>query len=163
MLARTNALLAVASLVVQVGCDTPHTNVVVDNGYEASAPIPLVVYRAFWQAVAFTTPIAPGQSSDPQNTVAASPNTAYVILAPGWDPDGGTTPTSLVVMQSLDGFSVSFDTTLHIAVDDATFIGNCAAGSHLSQDQADFITQRVFSSDFASLAYDAATCTTTPK
>jgi len=44
----------------------------------------------------------------------------------------------------------------------ATFIGNCAAGSFLSPAQADFIAQLVFPSDFASLAYDAASCTTTP-
>jgi hypothetical protein len=52
--------------------------------------------------------------------------------------------------------------TLHIPVDDRAFIGNCASGSFLSQAQADFITQLIFPSDFASLRYDAASCTTTP-
>jgi len=50
---------------------------------------------------------------------------------------------------------------LHIPVDDATFSGNCAAGSVLTQTQADFITRRVFATDFAGRHYDAATCTTT--
>ena len=51
--------------------------------------------------------------------------------------------------------------TLHIPVDDTTFVENCSAGSSLTQNQADFITQRVFASDFAGLNYDAQTCTTT--
>jgi hypothetical protein len=57
---------------------------------------------------------------------------------------------------------VSLGDTLHIPVDDATFTGNCAAGSFLTQAQADFITREVFPGDFASRSYDAATCTTTP-
>jgi hypothetical protein len=145
-----------------LGCDQkPDTSVVVDNLY-ASKSVSLVVYRAFWQAVAFTTPIAPGTSSDPQPTVPASANTAYVVLAPGWDPASSSPPASLIVMQSVDGFDVAYDLTLHIPVDDTTFAGNCAAGSFLSQAQADFITRQIFRDDFAGLRYDAATCTTTP-
>jgi hypothetical protein len=143
--------------VALVGCDQPHTTVVVDNHYPA-----LIVYRASWQAVSFQTPILPGSSSDPQSTLAASPNAAYVLLAPGWDPQRSTPPTSFVVMQSVGGFGVNLDETLHIPVDDTTFIGNCASGSFLRQDQADFITQFVFPSDFASSSYDPKSCTTTP-
>ena len=51
--------------------------------------------------------------------------------------------------------------TVHIPVDDTTFIGNCAVGSFLTQAQADFITQIVFASDSGSYSYDPATCTTT--
>ncbi len=144
------------------GCDKPETDVVVDNEYPAWTPGPPVVYRAKWKEVWFDGPISPGASSDPQPAVPASPNTAYVLLAPGWDPTTSAAPTSLVVMQSKDGFDLHLDNTLHIPVDDAHFIGNCAAGSFLSQEQADFITQLVFPSDFESLTYDAATCATTP-
>jgi len=143
------------------GCDSPQTFVVLDNHYPPAAMPPLVVYRALWQAVSFQTAVPPGSSSDPQSTVAASANTAYVLLAPGWDPKSSTQPTSFLVLQSIDGFEVHLNNTLHIPVDDMTFVGNCAAGSFLSQGQADFITQRVFASDFAGLSYDAATCTTT--
>lgn len=135
------------------GCDTPSTTVVVDNAYPPSATDALVVARAFWLAASFATPIPPGASSAPQDTVAASPNPAYVVLAP--------TPTSRVLLQSRQGFEAHWNTTLHIPVDDATFAGNCAAGSVLGQEQADFITERVFADDFAGLHYDAATCTTT--
>jgi hypothetical protein len=157
--------LTCALWIFAAGCDTPQTNVVVDNRYPPSQANALVVYHAFWQAVSFTSPIPPGSSSDPQSAVAASANTAYVILAPGWNPaaDGGSaTPTSFVVLQSRDGFGVHLDTTLHIPVDDSAFAGNCAAGSFLTQEQADFITQRVFQGDFAGLRYDASTCATTP-
>lgn len=143
------------------GCDTPHTYVVLDNNYPPSET-PLIVYHAFWQAVSFQTPVLPGSSSDVQNTIPASANTAYVLVAPGWDPTSSTVPTSFIVMQSRDGFGVHLNNTLHIPVDDAMFIGNCAASSFLSQDQADFITQRVFASDFAGLSYDPSTCTTAP-
>lgn len=140
--------------------DSPHTYVSLDDAYPASSK--LVIYEGFWQAVPFPNPVPPGASSGLQNTVAASDNTAYVVLAPGWDPAGGASPTSFVVMQSKTGFSVHWNDTLHIAVDDAHFAGNCAAGSHLKQKQADFITQLVFPGTFGSFRYDAATCTTTP-
>jgi hypothetical protein len=144
------------------GCDyidTPYTYVVVDDDYPAP---PLVVYQAQWQAVAFTTPIPPGASSTRQSTVPASANTAWVVLAPGWDPSGdASSPTSYVVLQSRSGFGVHLNDTLHIPVDDADFAGNCAAGSVLTQPEADFITQFVFPGLFQGMTYDAATCTTT--
>jgi len=140
-------------------CDTPHTMVVIDNDYDPASG--LVVYRAFWQAVSFPDPIAPGAPSDPKPTVAASPNTAYALLAPGWDPSSPDMPTSFIVLQSRTGFGVSLDQTLHIRVDDDTFTGNCSAGRWLDQKTADFITGQVFAADFALLGYDASTCTTT--
>lgn len=154
------ACLAVVAL--GIGCDTPQTFVVLDNRYTPTPTNSLVVYRAAWHAVTFAMPVLPGASSDPQHTVPASAIVAYVLLAPGWDPSSSTPPTSFVVMQSRDGFEEHLDQTLHIPVDDTTFIGNCAAGSFLSQEQADVITQRVFESEFMNLRYDAATCTTTP-
>jgi len=140
----------------------PQTNVVLDNRYGADTSF--VVYDAYWLNVSFAgQPVAPGASSAPQETVPASPdNTGYVVVAPGWDPSSATPPTKLVVLQSRSGFSVALGDTLHIAVDDQTFEGNCAASSRLTQAQANFLTQVVFAADFAGLAYDAATCTTTP-
>jgi hypothetical protein len=146
------------------GCDqAPHTAVILENGYPSSATQPLVVYQAYWQAVAFTDPLEPGASSAPQTTEPTSAGTAYVVLAPGWDPELSATPTSFVVMQSSSDLSVSANYTLRIPVNDTTFAGNCAAGSFLTQAQADFITQRVFPCAFASFTYDAATCTVIPR
>jgi hypothetical protein len=152
---------AVAFAALALGCTIPQTNVVLDNDYPAAQAAPLVAYAAIWQAVIFPSPVAPGSSSAPQSTVPASANTAYVVLAPGWDPTSPTKPTSFVVLQSRSGFAVDLGDTLHIPVDDTTFAGNCAAGSLLTQAQADFITQYVFPSTFAGFHYDAATCTTT--
>ena len=160
--AKSLGLMAIACALPAMGCDTPETDVVLDNDYPMSPTDACVVYRGAWQAQSFDDPIVPGSSSAPQSTVAASENTAYVVLAPGWDPASTAAPTSFVVMQSRQGFGVHLNNTLHIPVDDAAFAGNCAAGSFLSQAQADFITQLVFPSVFASLHYDAATCTTTP-
>lgn len=160
---RLGAVTLLLSVIV-AGCDhAPVTTVAVVNGYAPSAPRPLVVYRAYWHAISFADPVLPGSPSEPQDTVAASANTAYALLAPGWDPTSGTSPDSLVVLQSRAGFEVHLDTALQIVVDDTTFVGNCAVGSVLSQEQADFITQLVFPTEFAPFSYDAATCTTTPK
>jgi hypothetical protein len=154
---------AIGLALLAVGCDaSPSTTVVLDNAYPPSATNAFVVYRAFWQAVSFPDPVLPGASSDPQDTVPASGNTAYVVLAPGWDPSSAAAPSSFVALQSRNVFDVHLNDTLHIPVDDAAFAGNCAAGSHLSQAQADFIVQLVFPGDFAGLRYDAASCTTTP-
>lgn len=138
----------------------PKTSVVLENHY-ASA---VVVYDGFWLNVSFQGKrVAPGASSDPADALPASAdNTAYVVLAPGWDPESTTSPTNLVVLQSRRGFALALGETLHIPVDDVGFEGNCAAGSRLTQEQADFLTQIVFASDFSGLSYDAATCTTTP-
>ncbi len=156
------AIRALSFATLVAGCDSrPQTFVLVENNYTPSPTSALVIYRAYWQAVPFQNPISPGTSSDAQSTVPASANTAYVVVAPGWDPDASASPTSFVVMQSRDGFDVHLDDTLHIPVDDTTFVGNCATGSFLSQGQADFITQLVFPIEFAPFRYDAASCSTT--
>lgn len=153
---------------VTFGCagfpDTaPQTMVVLDNRYRAAANDALVVYDAHWLNVSFSgQAVPPGASSAPQDTVAASAdNTAYVVLAPGWDPTSTTPPTTFVLLESRSGFAVALGDTLHIPVDDSGFVGNCAAGSHLTQTQADFLTQIVFPGDFAGLHYDASSCATT--
>lgn len=154
-------LASLAALLV-VGCDTPNTTVTIENAYPPSSG--LVIYQAWWSAESFLTPIAPGAASDPQDAIPASANAAYVLLAPGWDPaaDGGASPpASLLVLTSKSGFALQLDHALRIPVDDTTFAGRCAAGSPLTQDQADFLTQRVFRSFFVGRTYDAATCTTT--
>jgi hypothetical protein len=144
------------------GCDaSPATAVVIDNDYAPSSTNAFVIYQAYWQAVSFPNAIPPGTSSDPQSTVPASANTAYALLAPGWNPASESPPTSFVVLQSRNGFEVRLNDTLHIPVDDTTFMGSCAAGSALTQAEADFITQLVFPADFAAFRYDAASCTTT--
>jgi hypothetical protein len=152
---------ALALWPLSTGCDSaPNTTVVLDNMYPSSSTDQMVVYRAFWQAVSFDQPVVPGVASAPENTEPASENTAYVTLAPGWDPASSSSPTAFVVLESRQGFGVHLNETLHIPVDDQTFIGNCAAGSFLSQAQADFITKLVFPKDFANTTYEAASCTT---
>jgi hypothetical protein len=150
--------------VLVCGCDAaPATHVVLQNAYPAPTGAPIVVYAAQWQAVSFPTPLSPGESSQAQLTVPAADNTAYAVLAPDWNPDAGSAPASLIVVQSQQGYSVHLDDTLTIPVDDTTFAGRCGSGSPaLLPSEAEFLTQTVFPSLFAGLRYDAATCTTTP-
>ena len=142
----------------------PQTTVILENRYAPSTS--LVVYDAHWLNISFQgQAVAPGASSIPQPVLAgaaSAENTAYVALAPGWDPTSAVAPTRFVFLQSRGGLGVALGDTLHIGVDDATFDGNCAAGHPLTQAQADFLTQIVFPSDFAGYGYDAATCTTAP-
>lgn len=139
----------------------PETSVVVDNRYSSGSG--LVIYDAHWQNVSLSgQPVAPGASSAPESTVPASAdNTAYVLLAPGWDPTSANPPTAFILLQSRRGFSVELGDTLHLPVDDTTFTGNCAAGDALTAAQADFLMNVVFPGDTAGYDYDAATCTTT--
>lgn len=156
---------AVASL--QLGCagfpdDGPSTGVVLENGYKAGTAAALTVYDAQWLNVSFQgSPVAPGATSAPQPAVPSSANAAYALLAPGWGPTSTVSPVTLIVMQSRSGFGVGLGETLHILVDDTNFQGNCAAGSHLSQAEADFLARIVFAKDFSGLRYDASTCATT--
>jgi hypothetical protein len=168
--ARAWVLVGCAAVGVGVaawGCfRQPDTSVVLTNAYAPSLRGSRTIVRAAWQALTFDAdlPLVPGASSAPEPTVAATDNTAYVLLAPGWTPvDGGDAgvPTSFVVLRSRSGLTAHFDDTLTIAVDDATFRGDCAGGSPLTQAEADFITQSVFPDVFAGKAYDAANCLTT--
>ena len=129
----------------------------------------MVIYQGSWQSISFTSPIPPGSSEeagnpalpDPTAAVPASSQTAYAILAPGWDVDASAPPTAFMVLESRNQYALDFNTTLRIPVDDTTFRGNCMAGNYLSQDDADYITQLVFPQDATVFRYEAASCATT--
>jgi hypothetical protein len=160
------AVCAAVSLAI-TACDTPDfTKAVVDNAYPELADggdpsTQVVVYKAWFVTTLFTEPVLPAQSSDELRSVPAT-DTAYALLAPGWDPEGTAPPTTLIAVQSKSKLSVGRGDLLHLAVSDATFTGSCAAKQPLSQADADFITQRIFPGAFADKTYDAATCTSTP-
>jgi hypothetical protein len=158
--------LACLVLVPIAACETETpTSAVVDNGYD---PIPdggdaskeLTVYKAWWSTTLFTAAVAPRAESEPERTVPAS-DTAYAILAVGWDPSSSTPPdpTTLVPVQSSGKLSVARGEALHIRVSDDSFDGRCNAGRALSQDEADLITRRIFPGEFVDVVYDAKTCT----
>jgi hypothetical protein len=169
-LATTVALASCCCAAIAFACEkAPETTVAIENRYPQSPTNALVIYRASYKEIgetrgttgaAFDQPIPPVASSEPQSVVSASENTAYVLLAPGWDPASSAPPTSFIVMQSRVGFALRLNETLRIPVDDTTFAGNCAVGSFLTQPEADFITQRIFPTEFATFGYDAASCTT---
>jgi hypothetical protein len=153
-----NRIRPLAFLSLLIACKTEDpTFAVVENAY----PQGIVVYRAWWETTLFTEPVLPGMTSSDQRSVPES-DTAYVLLAPGWDPASGQPPTTLLPARSKVPFEVDRGSTLRITVSDATFQGNCAAQQPLSQEDADFITQRIFPGEFATLTYDAKTCTSTP-
>ncbi|MDP9000461.1 MAG: hypothetical protein M3O46_10165 [Myxococcota bacterium] len=147
-------------------CDTENpTMVVVDNGY---APVPdggdpktqMTVFKVWWVTSLLPDAVGPGGEGQPQRTV---PNTdfAYALIAPGWDPSSPMPPTTFVAARSTVRLTATRGDTLRVHVSDNTFVGNCAVGMPLSQDDASFITQLIFPAEFAGSSYDAATCVAT--
>jgi hypothetical protein len=156
LLPRPVSLAALAPFALALACETETpSSAILENGSSA------VVYRAWWSETVFEKPVAPGGASEQLRTVPST-DFAYVLLAPGWNAASAASPTSLVVLRSKVPLSLARGDTLHVAVSDATFDGNCGAGDPLSQAEADRITQTIFAGDLAGLAYDAATCTTKP-
>src|SRR5215469_11192668 len=132
--------LLVSALLAATSCATEDATIaVVDNGY----PTKITVFKVWWQTTVFVDAVAPGGEGTAERTVPAT-DTAYAILAPGWDPSSKTPPPVLLPAKSIAPFGTSRGETLHIVVSDATFAGNCAAGEPLTQPDADFITQRIF-------------------
>jgi len=148
-------------------CDTETpTTASVRNDYAAVADggdvaTQNVVYRVWFATTLFTDPVAPGQTSAELRTVPTA-DYVYALLAVGWDPASGAAPTKLVPLRSKGRLDVARGDLGLIAVSPATFDGDCASGGRLSQEDADFVTQRIFPGPFAGLRFDAATCTAAP-
>lgn len=145
------------------GCNTPDpTSAVLVNRYPVSPNArtsdSVVVYKGWWAVAQFADPVAPDSESDPVRVVPGT-DYGYALLAPGWEPASGAPPSTLIPVRSSQRLSVARGDTLSFVVSDATTDGDCAAGKPLSQEDADFITQRTFPNEFESAVYDAATCT----
>ena len=160
-------LVAGTTTATLVACDTPDpTQAVVENAYPAlvdggDPATRAVVYRAWFVTTLFKEAVLPGEASDEERSVPEN-DFVYVLLAPGWDPESGTPPAKLIALKSKAKLRAVRGDTLHITVSDRTFAGSCDGRQPLSQEDADFITTRIFPGDFANVTYDAKTCTTTP-
>jgi len=147
-------LLALLTMMALAGCDTEDaTSAVVDNDFpqlgDAGAPDSVVVYKVWWSSSLFEAPVAPGGESDSTRVVTNS-DIAYALLAPAWDPSSGVAPTYLIPVMTTQPLFVARGGTLHIHLSSSTVQGICDASPSqpLTQDQADFITQRIFPGDF---------------
>jgi hypothetical protein len=150
--------LALSLLLGVAACETPDpTKAVVQNDYPLTPGASLVVYKVWWAATLFDVPVAPDAASDEQRSVPES-DFAYAVLAQGWDPASTTPPTKLIAVKSKAKLTATRGETLHIVLSDATFVGNCAIKQPLSQEDADFITQRIFPGEFKGVFYNAETC-----
>lgn len=150
----------VGFMICLAACDDTPTTAVLDNAFPVAPATPVTIYKAWWITTLFSDAVPPGSSSVVQRTVPGSDH-AYALLAPGWSPDDQGPPPRLVAVKSAAPLAVSAHDVLHIAVDD-TFVGDCAAGSTLTADDASLIVERIFPGAFTGATYDPATCTTTP-
>ena len=153
-----------AAAVTACETETP-TPSLIENAYPAppdggDPTKQTVVYRAWWVSTSYPEPLAGGTSSSEFRSVPAT-DFAYAVLAPGWDPASTSPPTRLLVVKSKGPLEATRGETLRITVSTETFTGDCDAKQPLSQDDADFITQRIFPGAFANRTYDARTCVTT--
>ena len=145
--------LSLLLLAFAAACETPDpTKAVVENAYSGT-----VIYKAWWAATLFDAPVLPGEASDEQRSVPET-DFVYALLAPGWDPDSGSPPARLIAVKSKQKLVANRGDTLHIVVSNGTFAGSCDAAQPLSQEDADFITRRIFPGDFANVTYDARMC-----
>jgi hypothetical protein len=143
---------ACCCLLVACATETP-TTAVVENAYTGQT----AVYRTWWAASYFREPVAAGAASPEERSIPGS-FAAYALLAPGWDPASPSPPTKLVALKSKTPLDAARGEMLHIEISDRTFAGNCAAGQPLSQEDADFVTTRIFPGEFVDVRYDARTC-----
>jgi hypothetical protein len=162
---RLTLLIVSIALLGALGCETEDaTMVVVDNDYPAvdggDSAKEITVYKVWWVTSLMPDPVAPGSEGQPARTVP-NDDFAYAVLAPGWDPSSSDAPTTFIPAKSAAKLSAARGDTLHVRVSDDTFVGNCLAGKPLSQDDAAFITQRIFPVEFARVDFDAKTCTAT--
>jgi len=159
-------LASSACLTFTTGCNTSEpTTAVLSNEYpsesDASSVDSLVVYKGWWSVALFPEAVPAGQVSDPVRIVSGS-DYGYALLAPGWDATIGAPPTTLIPLRSAQKLSVGRGELLTFVVSERATLGDCKTSVPLSQDDADFITQRIFPGEFAGLVYDAANCTTSP-
>ena len=164
--ARSFLLVALASpAAALLGCDTADpTLAVVDNGYppppDGAESQQTAVVKVWWSVTLFPDPVAAGASSA-ENRVVPARDYAYALLAPGWSPLSPVPPSRLVVVRTREKVDVGRGGTTHITISPATTVGDCDAGSTLTQGETDAITQRIFPGDFAGHVYDASLCVTT--
>lgn len=161
----TSTILAAAFLLI-AGCNTSvPSSALIINDYppasDAGSADSMAVYKGWWAVAQFADPVAAGQVSDPVRVVPGS-DYGYALLAPGWDPSGDTSPATLIPLRSAQKLTVARGETLNFVVSDEATVGNCSAGKPLTQEDADFITQRIFPGDFSNVSYDAASCRTLP-
>lgn len=145
-------------------CNTSEpTSAVLSNEYPAASDAgsadSMPVYKGWWAVAQFPDPVAAGQVSDSVRIVQGS-DYGYALLAPGWDVMSDTPPATLIPLRSARALSVGRGELLTFVVSDQATVGDCHAGRPLTQDEADYVTQRIFPGEFVNLQYDAESCTT---
>jgi hypothetical protein len=154
----TWAVISIATLALSACDDSPST-ALVENAY-APASV-MTVYKTWWVTTLFASPVAAGATSETERTIPGR-DFAYALLAPGWSPEAGGPPSRLVAVKSAAPLVASEHRLLRIVISGATFVGDCATGPPLTDDDARLLVEDLFPGDFAGLTYDAATCTSSP-
>ena len=155
-------LSAALGLSLLSACNTSEpTSAVLSNEYpladSAAAADSRPVYKGWWAVAQFPDPVSAGQVSDAVRIVQGS-DYGYALLAPGWDVTSAAAPATLLPLRSAQKLSVGRGELLTFVVSEQATVGDCGAENPLSQEEANFITQRIFPEQFAGLIYDAASC-----
>ena len=145
-----SSVARIAALIgLLAACDTAHpTYARVRNDYPSETG--MVVSKVWWSVALFAESIASTEESEQVRVVPAT-ESAYALLTLQ---DGRLLP-----VRTANELSVARGKTLVIDISESNVLGDCEHGVPLSQEDADFITQRIFPDDFEGVTYDAATCT----
>lgn len=157
---------SLAWLPFSMGCSTAEpTSAVLSNEYPPTNGVSSAdarpVYKGWWSVAQFPDPVPAGQVSEPVRIVQGS-DYGYALLAPGWDATSGEPPTTLIPLRSAEKLSVGRGDLLSFVVSAQSTVGDCETSIPLSQEEADFITQRIFPGAFEGVVYDAVNCLTAP-
>ena len=126
-------------------CDDA-TTIVVDNAYTDDT----IVDEVWWSQTLVPDQVLPGGESPVYRTTPAL-DTAYLVAERGGN---------VFVARSATPLGVNRSAELHVVVSPQNIVGDCATNAHLTQPEADFITQRIFPGRFAGTIYDPTTCKT---
>jgi hypothetical protein len=164
--AKFAALVWSLCLPLASACNTSEpTTAVLSNEYppgsSAGSPDTMSVYKGWWAVAQFPRPVAAGEMSDPVRIVPGN-DYGYALLAPGWEAANGAPPTTVIPLRSAQKLSVGRGELLTFVVSEWATIGDCGTGNPLTQEDADYVTQRIFPGEFANLVYDAASCVSVP-
>jgi hypothetical protein len=105
------------------------------------------VYKAWYRTTLFADPVTPGNDA-PVHLVAPGGGVAYLLLAPGWDPDAGPPPMlSAAVTGTVDAEKGRI---ADIVVSKDTLRTACTAPPNvnpLAREDYDLLRERIFPGD----------------
>lgn len=131
--------LAVSSM----ACAPEPAKASVVNAFPAASPNTIV--KVWYRTTLFTDAIQPGDESA-QKPVGTGSEPAYALIALDYDPEAGTSSRK-VPARTRDSIETKDDDQVKLTFGADTATGPCVGGTPMTQEEYDFIAQRIFPDD----------------